>query len=708
MARTFPTADIWRTQTQAKTLRGGSPQFKALNTAFLAYAEARTTKGPVGQSIADEYVELKRAYDAYMTKKASHADRLHLLGKVNRDGNGILQALGTFLTTTPSTGISDEEEQAMIDYTFQRTVRLKTALAGARVELKPSSWRESFDAACTTLEKIKTRGVLGTLLRSNSLIDDLREQAARAEVTAARDARGTQATALAQTAQGFYSEATNAMSQVSTVLNGAPAPASPPDTSTFEGYIANALQVSQDSVFQQMISAAQRVLGPERYTEIVGLIPLLNTVVGAARVAKGLYDATQAYRQYNECAVARKDIIAPGDANAAFAALEKLLDEEFKKSTQAAVEGAIAFAAGFDPTQTASSVVGAATAVAHLFQDMIGFGLNYYQMIEANRILVAWRAAPLDGEMSISFGLKSPRWVIDAVKARRAGGAVAITEFTAAMQRCPLLGCYFIATMPALDVLEIVAADAAWNSQSSFFQMYLDINSARVEKLVESAKSILKNSRFRVNQNREQVHQLSSDLVTANFDRHQAMHADRVATLSAFARQHEEKRQFREAREATLNAFAIKHLAAQRAAEDAYRRSILDAAAVQMLLARQAAEDEAAAQLATLMQASAKVERDRLMARREGIARALATYKKETSGIHRLHTVRNPESTVAREVLKALLGKGTGSDTLAALDAVVSYLLTITPRPAGYPMLRPLRDASRLKRLLQAEYDAAL
>jgi hypothetical protein len=703
MARTFPTAAIWQSQTSARTVRGGSPEFKALDSAFLAYAEARTTKGSSGQSIADEYAELKRAYDAYMTKKAANAGRLHLLGKVNRDGSGILQALGQFLTTTPSTGISPEEEQAMIDYTFQRTLRLRTALADARVELKPSSWRETFEAACTTIEKIRTKG----LLRGNSLIEDLREQAARTEAAQARGSRGSQATALAQTAHEFYDAGTDAVSQVSSVFNGAPAAAPPPDTSTFEGYIANALQVTQDRVFDQMISAAQRVIGPDRYQEIVGLIPLLNTVVGAARVAKGLYDAVKAYQKYNECAAVRKTIIAPGDADTAFAALEKLLDEDFRRATQAAAEGAIAFAAGFDPTQTAGSVVGAATAVAHLFQDMIGFGLNYYQMVEANRILASWRTTPLDGQMSIAFGLKSTGRVRDEAKARRAGGAVEITGFTTAIRQCPLLGCYFIANMPALDVLEIVAADVAWNSQSSFFQMYLDIHSARVEKLVESARGILDNSRFRVTQNREQLHQLRSNLVSANLERHQAMHADRIATLTAFARQHEEKRQFREAREATLNAFVIKHVQAQRVAEEAYQRSIMDAAAVRMLQARQQAEDAAAAQLAELMQASATVERQRLIARRDGIARAIATYEKETSGIHRLHTVRNPESTEARSVLKGLIDKGTNLDALAALDAVASYLLTITARPREYPALRPLRDASRLKRLLQAEYDAA-
>jgi hypothetical protein len=682
MARIFPTAEIWRSQTNVRAGSGGSAEFKALDNAFLAYSNARTVKGPAGQPMTQEYKELKRAYDAYTAKKASNAGNWHALGTVDRDGNGILKALGDFLSATPKTGISEEEEMAMIKYTFDRTLRLKIALANVRVELKPSSYLESFNATCAKLEEIKKKGLVTYVSHSNSMIEDL-----KAAAEAQRKKQSSILGSISQPLAELAFQSNSALSKVSKAgdtLTGVIHTAQTPDTNSFEKYIADALQVRQDEIFKQMISSAQQVLGVERYHEIVSLVPLISTLVSGAKVAQRFRDAVIAYQLHNECGEVRRDVVAHGDPNAAFGALEDLLNKDFKRATQAFAEGAVAFAASFDPTLTAPSVVGALTAVAHLLQDMVTFGLNYYQMVAVNKTLKAWAATPLDGDLSIAFGLKSHTKVRDEIKARRAGGAIDVDQFSAAMRQCPLLGCYFISRLPALDLLEIVAADLAYNSQHSFFQMYLDINSARVEKLVESSKSILKASRFQVVQDRAELHNLSASMTRDNVERH---------------------KQFNAAREATLNGFAVKHLALQKEREKAHRRLVMESVVVLMLQARKKAEDEAAALLADLTRSANEVEHDRLLARKAAIAKAMQIYENETGGIHRLHTVRNSESTEARAVLKDLIQKAGGNrQALEKLEEVACYLMTVSHQPEEYPALRPLRDASRLKLLLNEHF----
>jgi hypothetical protein len=700
MARQFPTDELWASLTAGRIGSGGSAEFKRLNTAFLAYANARRTKGREGQSISDEYRELKTAFDAYTLKKQSNENRLHLLGKVDRNRKGVLKQLGDFLASN-TTAVSAQEDMAMIDYAFQRSLRMKTALANARVEIKPSSYLETFKAAYGSLQKIKKKG----LFHSNSLLEDLQEAAKSVEEKSQRNGVLQTTAAHLQTGQQFYSQAGSAQAKLKAAYD------------LFHGHVAQSLNVTQDEVFKEMIGLAQQTIGTHLYEEIVSLIPMMNTVVGGAKVLKGLYDASVAYSNWNRCGEVRRTIIAPGDPNSAFEALEKLLKEEFNRATQAYAEGAIAFVAGLDPSQTASSVVGAATAVAHLLQDMVSFGLNYYQMLAVNRILNKWSATPLDGEMSIAFGLNATGPALDRNKARRAASAANVQEFTDAIHACPLLGCYYITTMPALDLLEMVAADIAYESSSSFFQLYLDINSEKVEGLSKLAKSRLDASRFRVSQNRGELHDLRSSLEAQNFERHQKMHADRKATLEAFGMKHvaNQRRHEKEYRKATLEAFGMKHVANQQRHEKEYQeqlriekekhKSLMRPVFLELLEARKNGEEAAAATLEDLLLPSSEVDYATLQARQKAVVKAMDLYTAQTSGIHRLHTVRNSESTEARAVLTNLIKQGIGQQTLIKLDAVVSYLISSTPRPTEFSSLRALRDASRLKRLLREEYE---
>ena len=225
------------------------------------------------------------------------------------------------------------------------------------------------------------------------------------------------------------------------------------------------------------------------------------------------------------------------------------------------------------------------------------------------------------------------------------------------------LGCYFLSKLPAIDLLEIVAADVAYHYKSSFFQMHVDIDSDRVNNLVASAQSILDASRFRIRQVQSSVLDMRNQLERDNLKRH-----------TEFA---------------------------------ARRNAALESAVVMMLARRKKDEDDRAAELAELVRRSEEVESQKLLARREAIAKAMALYKAETGGIHKLHTVRNSESTEARALMKGLIEKGTDKQTLITIDAVASYLMTLTEKPRAYPALMPLRDASRLKRLMKEHYDKA-
>jgi len=698
MARGFPTITIWEEQTK-RSLTGGSAEFQCLDRAFRNYSNARDTKGPSGQPVTTEYNELKRTFDLYMAKKEANANNLHLFGTVNRDGNGILTGLRHFLNANSVSSTDEQEDIAMVNYTFERALRLKTSLGNARVELKKET-ESIFVKVKDKLEEIKSRNILASLFQQKTLFEQLKESEARelAKSKANSNAKDIAKDFLKQGAEA-YSEVSNARDAIFGAVQVAP-----PDASTFEGRIALALGVAKDHVFDKMIEAAKNSIGKQAYSEIVALLPVISIVAGAAKVANGLYDAAVCYQQRNECGEVRRQIIAPGDPDSAFAALEKMLDESFKRATVAAAEGALKFAAGFDPTNTAASVVGAVSAVAHLFEAMISFGLQYYQMEAANKILKSWVASPLNGEVSIAFGLKSVSRVRQEIKARRAAGSIDPDQFTEAMQQCPLVGCYFIASLPVIDLLEMVVADVAYNSSGSFFQMHLKIESQRVSALVDLARKALEESKFRIVQNKGDIHQLMGQLEKENVERHQRMHTERVAEITAFNAKHIERFQIEE-RKAKLNAFTKKHLELQTEKKIAHESEMSALAA--MLAERKKREDEAAAQLAEITRRAEEVETQKLIARKQAIANAIETYEAETSGLQGLFTVRNAESTEARDLLKNLILMGNQRPALIKLESVAMYLMTYGNHPREYPALRPLRDASRLKRLLQENYKNA-
>lgn len=678
----FPSVEVWRQMTNVDDrlfggIRSRSAEFNALDSAFESYAKARETKDSLGLSIAREYQNLKNAYEVYVAKKEANNSNWHLFGSTDSDEKfGALTSLKQFLSGYPTAELTPSEERACLNFTFEKAMRARTALAEAEIKLKEPKF--FFTKASETLRSLKA-GEKGKTLSAR-----LQQGKEEAEQKQSSNAQGY---AKAAIAKDFYDQANETFSTVQDAVGGG----GQQTISGFEEMVSKALGVTRDQVFSAMINEAQRVLGEKAYAEIVNFIPVLNTISAAGKLVWSLKATFDAYGTDQYCNMVRRSgIVAAGMGSDSIEQLNKLLREDFLLATQATGESAAQFGAGFDPTGTAGSVVGAALAVVHLIQGLVTFGKNYYQVHNANQILAKWRQIPLDGDMSISFGLKSTSVDsanTDKLKARRAIGGTSnqSTSFIEAMNECPLLACYFIANTVTIDLLEIVTADQIINNKgSAFFESFQKFNSEKIEALKALAKEKLDSSRFWVDQNKAKAHELRVQAEADNLDRHQKFSDNRKALLESFTNKHIAIVDFRaKAKVATQSAMVF--ILKRRDEEEARRAAILR----------------------ELCEAAEKAETHKLIARRQAVEGAIAKYIQETSGFAVLYTARTPEATAAREKLGELLGKGTAKPTLVALDRLTTYLLTITDAPDEYKHLKPLKKESRLKRLLKEGYDKA-
>jgi len=678
----FPSVEVWRQMTNVDDrlfggIRSRSAEFNALDSAFESYAKARETKDLAGLSIAREYQNLKNAYEVYVAKKEANNSNWHLFGSTDSDEKfGALTSLKQFLSGYPTAELTPSEERACLNFTFEKAMRARTALAEAEIKLKEPKF--FFTKASETLRSLKA-GEKGKTLSAR-----LQQGKEEAEQKQSSNAQGY---AKAAIAKDFYDQANETFSTVQDAVGGG----GQQTISGFEEMVSKALGVTRDQVFSAMINEAQRVLGEKAYAEIVNFIPVLNTISAAGKLVWSLKATFDAYGTDQYCNMVRRSgIVAAGMSSDSIEQLNKLLREDFLLATQATGESAAQFGAGFDPTGTAGSVVGAALAVVHLIQGLVTFGKNYYQVHNANQILAKWRQIPLDGDMSISFGLKSTSVDsanTDKLKARRAIGGTSnqSTSFIEAMNECPLLACYFIANTVTIDLLEIVTADQIINNKgSAFFESFQKFNSEKIEALKALAKEKLDSSRFWVDQNKAKAHELRVQAEADNLDRHQKFSDNRKALLESFTNKHIAIVDFRaKAKVATQSAMVF--ILKRRDEEEARRAAILR----------------------ELCEAAEKAETHKLIARRQAVEGAIAKYIQETSGFAVLYTARTPEATAAREKLGELLEKGTAKPTLVALDRLTTYLLTITDAPDEYKHMKPLKKESRLKRLLKEGYDKA-
>jgi hypothetical protein len=681
--RVFPTPEAWRQLTGIKSR--GSHAFQRLDAAYLAYVRAQNTTDDVGR----EFKELQQAFKEYEDKKIQNANGLHLFGKTNRDTNHVLENLKNFLAGGQP---SAEENINAVNYTFERLLRLRVSLGGAKVQLKQGTAQKALSAAIDKYKSISKHGFFG----SASFIEDLKEQAER--VDRANQTRGN-ILAHAETAQGFYSAAKSVQKTVTETKN-----LLQEGTSIFNNNLSRALGVKPDDpVFLEIVTLGSQAFGSENFKELVSVIPVLNTVVGAGKLVKNIADAASLYNKHHECNAVKTTIVAPGDATEAIAGLERMLEVDFNKATVAVAEGTTKLVAGLDVSGAAGAVVGATWAVAHLFEGMVTFGLQYYQMLAANKVLDSWDVmkVKLDGEIDLvsmaSIGLGSNTNDIerkDKFRARHSVGDLKATHFIGAMRECPLLGCYFLTKSPAADLLEIVSADLQANMNKPFFSTIYEIDVGRIEKLRAYAQDVLNNSRFEVTQDLSQRKTNSDILENANIARVQTAKAEFAAKLTSNIAN----------RQAAAQA---KYIADQDKIKNAHRLNFLELNSAVGLILKKRLEAENAAHnlLKEGLEKPEEVDPQRLEKRKKGVIEALDVYDRETSGIHRLHTWRNDESVTAQTELRKLC-KLTGTPGLIQLEAVVTYLISKTNCPANC-QLRPLKGASRLKKLLKEYYEKA-
>ena len=232
--RVFPTPEVWRQLTGVKA--GGSHAFQRLDAAYLAYVRAQNTKDDVGK----EFKELQQAFTEYEDKKLQNANGWHLFGKTNRDTNHVLENLKNFLAG----GLpSSEENIDAVNYTFERLLRLRVGLGGAKVQLKEGTAQKALGAAVDKYKAISKHGVFG----SASFIEDLKEQAERTD--RANQPRGN-GLANAETAQGFYSAAKGVQKTVTETKN-----LLHEGTSIFNDNLSKALGVKPDDpVFLRIVT----------------------------------------------------------------------------------------------------------------------------------------------------------------------------------------------------------------------------------------------------------------------------------------------------------------------------------------------------------------------------------------------------------------------------------------------------------------------
>ena len=753
----FPTVEEWADLTQKQ--KGGlgslfgfgpSPEWKALDEAYKRYAEARKTKGGSGISMKPEFDALKAAWEIYKAKKelnlAKHKSSIlsKIYDKSDRNAFGAMEALDQFVKSDPTTVLTEVQEKAAIKYSFERALRLRTTLSGSRITLQDSASWMAFKGTIKALgdfaSQTSSYGLAGAKDQANKNFPQVRDwvytQMGIGGLTAGRvngtlsqnlrwarqDTEGSRLDSLDSLAahnsamDSFRGEVSSTVSQVQAAgisspmpktvgnLSSAPSPTAQ-QTSTMSGLmpaaldqiqnsVAQALNQTKDAVFDQMWRAATAVVGKNVMSQAVSLVPVLNTAVGAAQVVTGIAAAVKAYQDKNKCGLVRRTIVAPGDPDAAFRALEKMLEEDFKSATVAAGQGAAAFAAGFDPTGTASVVTGAATAVYNLINDLVDFGLKYYQAVAANDILSKWKASPFDGDESISYGLsvKEKSLLNDDIKALQAVGGQFCSNFTAAMNECPLLGCFFLTKMPAVDLVEMVASDVALRHEYAnvWFDCLLKLQTSKIEELMSKARDVLANSKFKVISDTDAVHDLQVELTTANAARHQKMAESRRAFLDGFNSQHLIKVEEKKRRED----------------ESVRLAKVATQSAFLLIKARQQEFDQRMeALLVDVMTPSRDLPLDVLEKRKNAVVEAITKYKAETGGIHKLHTVRNDESNDARYLLRDLVAVGYHRPNLELINDLALYYMTIWGPPRGYEGIRPLRDASRLKKLLNEHYD---
>ena len=137
---------------------------------------------------------------------------------------------------------------------------------------------------------------------------------------------------------------------------------------SFHSSVAQTLKLDvSDPTFLKMMAEAQKLIGDKAFDEVLGFVPYINT---AANVVNCFINIEKAITSKNDsvlCGRYKALVAAPGDATAAFTALEEILNRQSNKYTQAYQLNAVSALTILDPSGITSAVNKAAQAVLHLY-----------------------------------------------------------------------------------------------------------------------------------------------------------------------------------------------------------------------------------------------------------------------------------------------------------------------------------------------------
>jgi hypothetical protein len=353
----------------------------------------------------------------------------------------------------------------------------------------------------------------------------------------------------------------------------------------------------------------------------------------------------------NELTLYRNEKARPftrkGDIQAAITALQTIFEKQ-RVALGIDLAGSVsALVTGVVSSGIAGPVTNAAVSVAKLVHTVRNFVLDHITMTRANQVLALAQASD--------------------------------DQLLEIMEKFPFIGAHLIATIETSTLIEI----CGYELNDPFYQLVMQSYNDKVANLRESARDIIKDSRFEII--------ITNDRETAATRRSLDIAARRARDLGAQrTRERVEQRQ--------------RELSAQRARELAERQARELAAQQARQLAEQQARD-----LAEQQQRAAAALQEKNLAKlrvlQQKVKQALATYRDQTTGFKSMITRQSKESTEAIAALTPLVSSSSAQD-MSKLQGLVEFLLKkpITDEDFVRPSLSRLKQPSRLYDLLHPAY----
>ncbi|MFM7633366.1 MAG: hypothetical protein ACKO65_08445 [Betaproteobacteria bacterium] len=400
---------------------------------------------------------------------------------------------------------------------------------------------------------------------------------------------------------------------------------------------------------QEVMQALSRELGEKLIADIAGYVPVLGIVEDGYAIFKSIKGVVE-----NELTIYRNEKARPftrkGDIQAAITALQTIFEKQ-RVALGIDLAGSVsALVTGVVSSGIAGPVTNAAVSVAKLVHTVRNFVLDHITMTRANQVLALAQASD--------------------------------DQLLEIMEKFPFIGAHLIATIETSTLIEI----CGYELNDPFYQLVMQSYNDKVANLRESARDIVKESRFEII--------ITNDKEIAATRRALDVAAQRARDLGAQrTRERVEQRQ--------------REMSAQRARELAERQARELAAQQARDLAEQQARD-----LAEQQQRAAAVLQEKNLAKlrvlQQKVKQALATYRDQTTGFKSMITRQSKESTDAIAALTPLVSSSSVQD-MYALQGLVEFLLKkpTTDEDFVRPRLTRLKQPSRLYDLLHPAYLSA-